>query len=253
MIGRPMTGSLTVAALVAMLASTATLAHAQETLTGTQHQTQPEQRKPETRPQPRATTTLRHSQQKGGVQIGGYGMFGNISFTAHESFDAITGSASGPIYGGGARIGVPFGGLFFDVGAWRYGADGERVFPFGDQIFKLGIPVQITVVPVELSAGWQFRFRKLPKFIPYAAGGLTSMSYKETSDFATDAENVDERFSGYHLIGGAEYKIIKWLGVAGEVSWTTVPDAIGEGGVSAAFDETDLGGTTFRFKITIGQ
>jgi hypothetical protein len=180
-------------------------------------------------------------------------MFGNITFTAADSFNAITGSSSAPIYGGGARIGVPLGGLFFDVGAWRYQASGERVFPFGDQVFKLGIPLQITVVPVELSAGWQFRFRTMPKFIPYVAGGLTSMSYKETSDFATDAENVDERFSGYHVIGGAEYKIIKWLGVAGEWTWTTVPDAIGKDGVSAHFDETDLGGTTFRFKITIGR
>jgi hypothetical protein len=32
-----------------------------------------------------------------------------------------------------------------------------------------------------------------------------------------------------------------------------VPDAIGESGVSKAFNETDLGGTTLRFKITIGQ
>jgi len=178
---------------------------------------------------------------------------GHITFAAQDSFDAITGSSSGLIYGGGARVGVPFGGLFFDVGAWQFKADGDRVFPFGDQIFDLGIPVHISVVPIELSAGWQFRFRAIPKLTPYVAGGLTSMSYKETSDFATDAENVDERFAGYHLLGGAEYKLTKWLGIAGEVAWTTVPNAIGEDGVSAAFDETDLGGTTFRFKITIGQ
>ncbi|MEP6783504.1 MAG: hypothetical protein ABI983_07530 [Acidobacteriota bacterium] len=212
-----------------------------------------QQKKPEQKPRPVATTSARSALPKRGIEIGGYGMFGNISLTAKDSFDAITGSSSGPIYGGGARIGVPFGGLFFDVGAWRYRADGERVFVFGDQTFKLGIPVEITIVPIELSAGWQFRFRKMPKLIPYVAGGLTSMSYQETSDFATDAENVDDRFSGYHLLGGAEYKIMRWLGVAGEVSWTTVPNAIGENGVSEAFDETDLGGTAFRFKITIGR
>ena len=61
------------------------------------------------------------------------------------------------------------------------------------------------------------------------------------------------RFAGYHLLGGAEYKILRWLGVAGEVAWTTVPDAIGESGVSQAFNDTDLGGTTLRVKITIGQ
>jgi opacity protein-like surface antigen len=252
MIARSMTRSLTVTVLVAMLAATATPAHAQQVFADAEQQ-KSEPKKPEQKPPPRATTTSRPPVKKGGVQIGGYGMFGNISFAARDSFEAITGGSSGPIYGGGARVGVPFGGLFFDVGAWQYKVDGERVFPFGDQIFKLGIPVQISVVPVELSAGWQFRFRKMPKFTPYVAGGLTSMSYKETSDFATDAENVDDRFAGYHLLGGAEFKLTKWLGVAGELAWTTVPDAIGEDGVSAAFDETDLGGTTFRFKITIGQ
>lgn len=257
MIARLMPRSLIVAALITMLASTATLAYAQQPLDAAEQQKtdpkKPEPKKPEQKPPPRASTASRPPQKKGGIQIGGYGMFGNISFTAHNSFDAITGSSSGPIYGGGARIGVPYGGLFFDVGAWRYTAVGERVFPFGDQIFKLGIPVQISVVPVELSAGWQFHFRKMPKLVPYVAGGFTSMSYTETSDFATDAENVDERFSGYHLLGGAEFKIRKWLGVAGEFAWTAVPNAIGNNGVSEAFDETDLGGTTIRFKITIGQ
>ena len=33
----------------------------------------------------------------------------------------------------------------------------------------------------------------------------------------------------------------------------TVPDAIGKGGVSQGFNETNLGGTSLRFKITIGR
>ncbi|MEO7135597.1 MAG: hypothetical protein ABI024_15420, partial [Vicinamibacterales bacterium] len=51
-----------------------------------------------------------------GIQIGGYAMFGRINFTASESFDAIAGDPSGSIFGGGARIGLPLGGLFVDVG-----------------------------------------------------------------------------------------------------------------------------------------
>jgi hypothetical protein len=187
------------------------------------------------------------------VQIGGYAMFGNINFIAAESFDAVVGSSSGPIFGGGARIGLPFGGLFVDVGAWRYRGEGERVFIANNEIFKLGIPVEITVTPIELSAGWRFRIRRAPKFTPYAAGGLTILKYRETSDFSTGSEDADDSFNGYHVIGGAEYKLARWLGLTGEVSWSTVPDAIGESGVSEAFDETDLGGTTFRVKITIGR
>jgi hypothetical protein len=79
------------------------------------------------------------------------------------------------------------------------------------------------------------------------------MKYRESSDGSTSNDDVDETFNGFHLLGGAEYKITRWLGVAGEASWTTVPDAIGESGVSEAFGETNLGGATVRFKLTIGR
>lgn len=203
------------------------------------------------KPRPRqASASARPSRS---IEIGGYGMFGNITFTAADSFEAILGESSGPIVGGGARVGLPWGGLFVDVGAWRFHAEGERAIVFNNEVIPLGIPVDVKVTPLELSAGWRFRFGRLPKLVPYVAGGFTSMKYQETSDFATPAEQVDENFNGYHLLGGAEYKITRWLGVAGEASWTTVADAIGESGVSEAFNETDLGGTTFRLKITIGR
>ena len=191
--------------------------------------------------------------QARGIQFGGYAMVGRTTFTAGESFDAIVGNPSGPIFGGGARVGLPVGGLFVDVGAWRYRGEGERVLVANNEIVMLGIPVEITVMPIEISAGWRFRFLRAPKFTPYAAGGFTSLRYRETSVFSTASEDADESFNGYHVIGGAEYKITRWLGLAGEASWSTVPDAIGESGVSEAFSETDLGGTTFRVKITIGR
>jgi len=204
----------------------------------------------QTKPKPRPAATARPSRS---VEIGGYAMLGLVNFTARDSFDAILGESSGPMFGGGARIGLPFGGLFVDVGAWRYHAEGERAFVSGDTIFPLGIPTEVTVTPLELSGGWRFKIRKLPKLTPYGAGGFTVMSYQETSEFATGTEDTDETFTGFHVFGGAEYKLTRWFGVAGEASWSTVPDAIGESGVSEAFNETDLGGTTLRFKITIGR
>jgi hypothetical protein len=199
-----------------------------------------------TKPRPAA-------QRSRSVQISGYAMAGRINLTAIDSFDAITGKVGGPIFGGGVRVGLPFGGLFVDVGAWRYQTEGERVFVSNGTVYPLNIPVEIAMTPIELSAGWQFRFRRLPKFTPYLAAGLTSMRYTETSGFADAADNMGESFNGYHVNGGAEYRIARWVGIAGEVAWTTVPDSIGEGGASAAFNETDLGGTTLRFKITIGR
>lgn len=187
------------------------------------------------------------------IEIGGYAMVGRFSFAAHESFDAVLGASSGPIFGGGATVGLPFGGLFVDLGAWQYSDSGERVLVVDGEVIPLGIPLEVTIVPLEISAGWKFRIRSMPKLIPYVAGGYTSYAYKETSSFAGTGEDVDERFGGYHLRGGAEFKLTRWLGIAGELAWTTVPDGLGEGGASNEFNETDLGGSSFRARITIGR
>jgi hypothetical protein len=187
------------------------------------------------------------------IEIGGYAMTGVMNFIAADSFEVILGRPTDPIFGGGARIGLPLAGLFADVGAWHLSEEGHRVFVFGGQEFPLNVPVEISITAFELSAGWRFRFRRLSRLRPYVAGGFSSYAYHETSAFSTPADDVDDRFGGYHLYGGAEYRIMRWLGIAGEVNWTTIPDAIGDAGVSAEFNETDLGGTSIRFKITIGR
>jgi opacity protein-like surface antigen len=187
------------------------------------------------------------------VSIHGYAMVGRITFTAADSFDAVLGDSSGTIFGGGARIGLPYGGLFVDVGAWRFSGDGERVFVSGGEVVPLNIPMEVTITPVEISAGWQFRIRQAPRVTPYVAGGITSYGYRETSDFAATTDDVDDRFTGYHLMGGATVRLTRWLGVGGEFAWTTVPDAIGSGGVSDAFNEDDLGGTSLRLKLMVGR
>lgn len=189
------------------------------------------------------------------LQIGGYAMVGSINFAAAESFDAVLGDSSGTLFGGGGRVGLPWFGLFVDLGAWRFQGDGERVLRAGGSLFKLGIPVTITITPIELTGGWQFHGRRgiWRRVTPYVGAGLSSYSYHETSTFATTSEDADDRFSGYHLVGGGEVKLLTWLGVAGEVAWTTIPDALGTAGISKEFGETDLGGTSFRLKITVGQ
>ena len=202
----------------------------------------------QSRPRPRP----RPGPQSRSVQIGGYGMFGLMNFTAVETFDAVLGESSGNIYGGGASVGLPLGGLFVEVGAWRLKQVGERVFVDHSEVFRLGIPVTVTITPLELTAGWKFR-RLNRRLVPYAGAGVTVYGYKETSSFSTPSEDVDERFNGYHVIGGVEYKVMRWLGLGGEVAWTTIPDAIGTNGVSKAFGDTDLGGTSLRAKITIGR
>lgn len=202
----------------------------------------------QSKPRPRPAA----APQSRSIQIGGYGTFGLMNFTAVETFDAVLGKTAGNIYGGGATVGLPLGGLFIDVGAWRFKQEGERVFVHNGEVFPLDIPVTITITPLELTAGWKFR-RRSSRLVPYAGGGITMYGYKETSSFSTTAEDVDDRFNGYHVMGGIEFKMMRWLGIGGEVAWTTIPDAIGTAGASREFGETDLGGTSFRAKITIGR
>ena len=91
--------------------------------------------------------------------------------------------------------------------------------------------------------------------VPYAAGGIGWHRLQETAGSFSDAENTDERFTGFHLLGGAELPISRFVATAAEVEWATVPDALGTdpNSVAAAFDEHDLGGFTFRVKIVIGR
>lgn len=186
------------------------------------------------------------------LDVKGYGLVGNATFAATDSFEAVLGSASGPIFGGGAEVGLPFGGLYVGVGGWRFKQDGERAFISGTQVFPLGIPLTVQVTSIEVTGGWRFRnFSR--RFVPYAGAGWSAVAYEETSRFAEPEENVDERFNGFHLLAGAEFRLTGWLGVGGEVAWARVPNALGEGGVSEAFGETDLGGTSLRLKISIGR
>src|SRR5687768_11848161 len=75
------------------------------------------------------------------VGVRGFGMFGNLTLTAKESFEAVLDKSRGPIFGGGAQVLLPWG-IYVEVGAWRFAQSGERVFIAPDDtIFKLGIPV----------------------------------------------------------------------------------------------------------------
>ena len=142
---------------------------------------------------------------------------------------------------------------FVNLRASRFREVGQRVFLFNGQQFDLGIPTTITVTPLELTGGYRFDFGR--RFIPYGGAGLGWHRYEETSRFADASENVNERFTGYHVMDGAEFRLAQWIGAAAEAQWTTVPDALGADSNSASheFDESDLGGVTFRLKVVVGR
>lgn len=179
----------------------------------------------------------------------GYGEGAYQWFTAADSFKAILDTSGGLFYGGGAQ--VYFGPVYVDVGLSRFEKTGERAFVFEGDVFRLGIPDRITMTPVVVTAGYRFAIRE--RIVPYLGGGVGSLRFEETSDFADPGENVNDRFGGFHLQGGVEFLVLRWLAVGGEATWSSIANAIGNGGVSEHYNEDNLGGTSLRLKITVGR
>jgi opacity protein-like surface antigen len=187
------------------------------------------------------------------LEVHGFADLGVTVFTAKESFKAVLGSSTGIVFGGGGGVVLPQQ-FFVDVRASRFKKDGTRVVAADGQTFDLGIANTITITPLEVTGGFRFG-RPRDSLRPYAGGGISWYKYEESDAFATSSEAASETFTGFHLLGGAEFRVHKYFGVAGEAEWARVPDALGQqpGSVATAFGETDLGGTTFRVKLVIGR
>jgi hypothetical protein len=196
------------------------------------------------------------------LEIAGFVHFGSLTLAAERSFDAILGSSSGTIVGGGGEVVFRRGllrGVFGRVDVSRFSEDGERVFVFNGEVFPLGIPTTITLTPVEVSAGYRYVISRARRpgetaprpfpLVPYAGLGVGSMNYRETASFAQPGDDVDERFTSYHAFGGVDVRVWQGLsaGVEGVYRW--VPDALGESGVSEAFNESNLDGATVRVRV----
>ena len=187
-----------------------------------------------------------------------FGTAGLFTATAKDTFDAILDTRSGTDVGFGAQVAWQSGtlrGLFVEFDASRFEETGERVFVHEGEVFPLGIPLTVGLTPIEVSAGYRFtqarRTRRGVVASPIAlfgGGGVGSVGYSETDD---DGE-ISERFTAYHVMGGADVTVWKALQIGAEVRYRWVPDGLGAGGVSDAFNETDLGGSTFRVRIGVG-
>src|SRR5688572_19459314 len=99
----------------------------------------------------------------------GFADAGSTTFTAQKSFEAVLGTKSGPVFGGGVEAVLPQR-VFINVHASRFQKTGERVFIFDGQQFDLGILTRVRVTPIELTGGYRFDFGW--RVVPYAGGAL---------------------------------------------------------------------------------
>jgi Outer membrane protein beta-barrel domain len=187
-----------------------------------------------------------------------FGTAGLFSATAKESFEAVLDTRSGTDVGIGAQVAWQSGrlrGLFVEVDASRFEETGERAFVDQGEVFPLGIPLTIGLTPIEVSVGYRLnpvrrtRGGVVASPIAYfAGGGVGSLGYTETDD----EEEISEHFTAYHVMAGADVTLGRLLQIGAEARYRWVPDGLGAGGISDAFNETDLGGSTFRIRIGVG-
>jgi len=117
------------------------------------------------------------------------------------------------------------------------------------EVFGLGVPDTISLVPMKALAGWRFEHGNAT---PYVGGGIGTVLFTEESLAADPGENIQTRFTSYHAVAGVEIRN-GWVATAFEVEYSRIPDSIGFGGASAAFQESNLGGVVGRIKILVGR
>jgi hypothetical protein len=183
------------------------------------------------------------------ISLRAYGIVDYNNLAAKQSFEAVLGTSKLKAFGAGVEVDI-WKNIFVRVAGTRARETGTRVFVSGSEVFTLGIPLTVTMTPIEAGGGWRFR-TKTGRLTPYAGVSYLSMGYVEESENALEGENTSERFKGQAVFGGADFRIWKWFTVAGEAQYRRVPKALGAGGASKDFNETDLGGVTARVSIGI--
>lgn len=166
---------------------------------------------------------------------------GTFEPTASETYDTLWGETMVQI---GVQAEARFDrGWFLALSVDRGEADGELVAPGPGGPIPTGEPTTLTLMPIHLTVGGIAR-RDRPWSV-YFGGGPSLLQWEDDNAVAPE----DRSDNGYHAVVGLR-RSFRRAGVAAEARWSSIPDALGEGGVSAAFDEDDLGGLALNLVLT---
>jgi len=179
-----------------------------------------------------------------------FGHFEWQTMAAKETFEAVTGKSTLTGLGGGVELQRIWRGAFVRAAVSRMAQSGERVFVFENDVFPLGVPLDITMTPIELAAGWRFNPIGSRGIVGYLGAGGVFMSYNESSPSDAAGEEVSDRYSGFLLFGGVEVPVWRFVSAGAEVGWRKV-EVPNPGGAMEALGEKDLGGVTMRLMVSI--
>lgn len=171
---------------------------------------------------------------------------------ARKSAEAVFGGSGGG-FSGGAEVTLGLGRSFFvGAGGRFFQKTGERVFvaDANAPVFRLGHPLKVRTIPIYGLLG--FRFSPDATLVPYLSAGAGVTLYKEESTVGGITESSSQsKFFG--MVGlGADYgRGPVRFGL--EANYSLVPNTIGLGGVSAVYNEKDVGGFAVLGRIVIGS
>lgn len=185
------------------------------------------------------------------IGVRAFGAVDINTMAASDSFQAVFDTSTLPAYGAGVDVTGLWKNLFARVAVTRAAKTGERAVVFNGRVFPIGVPLDMTMTPIEVGAGWRFPLSPNGRLTPYGGAGALLMRYTEESPFEASGEDVDISKTGFVVFGGLDVAITRQFFVGGEAQYRSVPDAIGEGGVSQDFGEDDLGGVTVRIAFGV--
>jgi hypothetical protein len=167
---------------------------------------------------------------------------------ARQSFSATVGTSNLLGFGAGFDVVNLNGrGLFMRVAVSVMSKTGTR----SDGTFSNGIALDVTMLPVDIGVGWRFNHvTRTNQVTPFIGGGALFLHYSETTPAGSSADNTIGWFLGAGAFVGVDLRLGSAITVAPEVDVRTVPGAIGNGGLSQVFNESNLGGLAFR--VTVG-
>jgi opacity protein-like surface antigen len=186
----------------------------------------------------------------GAWKIRPFGELDLQAFSASNSFDAVTGSATGVFYGGGVDLTIGRR-LLVVASVTRFEKTGERAFVYNGEAFPLGVPLRLSVTPI--TASLAYRFAGTRRLRPYVGAGVGVALYRETSDYSGTGEDVSTSGTAFQAIGGVEIPIARRLSLAVEGRYQSVRGILGDQGVSQAFGEKDLGGASVGVRLIVGK
>jgi hypothetical protein len=197
----------------------------------------------------------RQSPRKPLYTIDAHIQFGRLSLTAHDSFAAILGTSSGQVFGAGAELGLR-NGLFVRADVSYFRDEGERVEMIDGEIVPLGIPLTLSLTPIEFSGGYRFSALRVGRrgqltLVPFAGAGAGIVRFREETDEEHPDEQTSEGFTSYHVLVGLDVPLGRRVAIGTELTRRWVRDGLGSGGISEAFGETDLGGTTLLTRVRV--